>query len=107
MEALEEKKAVDPVVVDIHDRTVMTDYFIVASGTSRIQINALIDGVVQKLADLGIKNKRVESGPGGQWTLIDYGDVIVHVLSVEQREFYKLESYWSGAEAGSPPLLES
>lgn len=105
VEALEEKKAVDPVVIDVRGRTVMTEFFIIASGQSRIQIKALADSVIDKLADNGIKNKRVAGTEEGVWVLLDYGDVVVHVLSPEQREFYRLEAYWSGAEKGSPPLL--
>ena len=111
LSALADKKAVNPTVLDVRARTVMTDFFVVASGTSRIHIRALVDAIVEKLADKGFKNKRVEGydKPGGSagpvWVLLDYGDVVVHVFAPEQREFYKLESYWAGAEKGSPPLL--
>jgi ribosome-associated protein len=105
MSALEEKKAVDPVQIEVRGRTLMTDYFIIASGTSKIHIRALADAVAEKLADSGIKNKRVAGHEEGSWILLDYGDVVIHVQSPEQREFYRLEAYWSGAEKGSPPLL--
>ena len=103
--ALEEKKAVDPVALSVRGRTPMADVFVVASGTSRIHIHALVDSIIDKLADNGIKGKRVEGYEEAAWVLLDYGDVIVHVYSPEQREFYRLESYWTGAEKGSPPLL--
>jgi len=108
LSALEDKKAVDPTVLDVRARTVMTDFFVIASGTSRIHIKALVDAVIERLADSGIKNKRVEgydNSAGPVWVLLDYGDVVVHVLAPEQRDFYKLESYWTGAEKGSPPPL--
>ncbi len=105
LSALEDKKAVDPVVIDVHGRTVMTDFLIIATGTSKPHINALADAVIERLADNKIKNKRVESHGQGGWTLLDYGDVVVHVLSPELRQFYRLEAYWSGAEKGSPPLI--
>ena len=106
MEALEEKKAVDPVLLNVRGRTVMTDYFIITSGTSRIHIQALVDALVEKLKDNGVKSKRVEGYSEAAWVLLDYGDVVVHIMAQDQRDFYRLESYWSGAEKGSPPVLE-
>ena len=105
LKALEDKKAVEPVLIPVQGRTVMTDYFVVASGTSRIHIRALVDAVIEKLADKGIKGKRMEGYDESVWVLLDYGDVVVHVMAQDQRAFYKLESYWSGAERGSPPPL--
>lgn len=105
MSALEDKKAIDPVLVHVHGRTIMMDYLIVASGTSQTHIRSLADAVVEKLADTKIKNKRIEGYSEGVWILLDYGDVVVHIQSPEQREFYRLEAYWSGSEKGSPPLL--
>lgn len=102
--ALKDKKAVDPVALDVRCRTVLTDFLIIATGTSKPQIKALTDAVIEKLTDNGIKSKRPE-GYGEAWVLLDYGDVVVHVFAPEQREFYRLESYWIGAEKGSPPLL--
>ncbi|HAH86128.1 MAG: ribosome silencing factor [Armatimonadota bacterium] len=106
LEALCDKKAVDPVVIDVHARTIMMDYLVIATGTSKIHIRALADAVVEKLSAQRIKNKRLEGEQEGLWMLLDYGDVVVHLLSPEQREFYRLEQYWSGAEKGSPPILE-
>lgn len=101
--ALEDKKAVEPVILDVRGRTVMTDFFVIASGTSRIHVRALVDAVIEKLKNSGIKDKRIEGYEELSWVLLDYGDVVVHVMAQEQREFYRLESYWSGAEKGSPP----
>lgn len=106
LEALEDKKALDPVVLEVKGRTVMSDYFVIASGTSRIHIQALVDAVVDKLKDNGIKSKRLEGYKEATWVLLDYGDVVVHIMAQDQRDFYRLESYWSGAEKGSPPVLE-
>ena len=106
MEALDEKKAVEPVLLHVKARTVMSDYFIIASGTSRIHIQALVDAVVEKLKDNGIKSKRLEGYNEATWVLLDYGDVVVHIMAQDQRDFYRLESYWSGAEKGSPPILD-
>lgn len=103
--ALEDKKALDPSAIDIRGRTVVADFLVVASGTSRIHIRSLADGVIEKLADQGVKNKKIAGYEEGTWILLDYGDVLVHVFAPEQREFYRLEAYWSGAEKGSPPPL--
>ncbi|MHB0999955.1 MAG: ribosome silencing factor [Armatimonadota bacterium] len=103
--ALEDKKAIDPAVIDVRGRTSMADVFIIASGTSRIHIRSLADAVIEKLADEGIKNKKIEGITEGTWILLDYGDIVIHVFAPEQREFYRIEAYWSGAEKGSPPPL--
>jgi ribosome-associated protein len=103
--ALEDKKALAPVVIDVRGRTVMTDFFVIAGGTSRIHIRALADGIIEKLADAGVKNKRIAGYEDGVWVLLDYGDVVVHIFAPEQRDMYRLESYWTGAEKGSPTLL--
>lgn len=103
--ALDEKKAIDAVVLDVRGRTLMADFFIVASGTSRVHIKALADAVTEKLAGSGVKSARLEGYEEASWVLLDYGDVVTHVFEPEQRGFYKLESYWTGAEKGSPPLL--
>lgn len=105
LEALDEKKAIDPAQIDVRGRTVMADVFVFASGTSRPHIQSLVEAVIEKLADNGIKGKRVEGAEGAIWVLLDYGDVVVHIMAPEQREFYRLEAYWSGAEKGSPPPL--
>ena len=102
---MEDKKAVDPVVIEVRSRTPMADSFIIASGTSQIHIRAVVDAVIEKLADKGVKGKRIEGYGEKSWVLLDYGDVVVHVFSPEQREFYRLEAYWTGAEKGSPPPL--
>jgi len=102
---LEEKKAIDPVAIDVRQRTLMADTFVIASGTSKIHIRSLADAIVEKMADNGMKNKRVAGYEDGSWVLLDYGDIVVHIMSPEQREFYRLEAYWTGAEKGSPPPL--
>ncbi|MGB9586958.1 MAG: ribosome silencing factor [Armatimonadota bacterium] len=102
---LEEKKAIDPVVIDVRQRTLMADKFVIASGMSKIHIRSLADAIIEKMADNGMKNKRVAGYEDGGWILLDYGDVVIHIMSPEQREFYRLEAYWTGAEKGSPPPL--
>ncbi len=103
--ALDDKKAIDPVMINVANRTNMTDVFIIASGTSNTHIKTLADAVIEKLGEAGIKNKKLEGYTEAVWILLDYGDVIVHIFAPEKREFYRLEAYWSGDEKGSPPPL--
>jgi ribosome-associated protein len=105
MGALEEKKAVDPAVLDVRSRTVMTEFFVFATGTSQIHRRTLADAIMERLADNGVKSKRLQGYQDASWILLDYGDVVIHIFAAEQREFYRLEAYWSGSEKGSPPLL--
>lgn len=105
LEALDEKKAVDPVKIDVHPRTIMTDFLIIATGNSNVHIRTLADAVMEKLRNNKIKSKRLEGYENATWVLLDYGDVIVHIFAPEEREFYRLEAYWSGAEKGSPPPM--
>ncbi len=105
LSVLEDKKALDPVVLDVRSRTLMTEFLVIAGGSSRIHLQALVDAVIEKLEDKGIKDKRIEGFEESGWVLLDYGDVVVHIMAQEQREFYRLEAYWTGAEKGSPPAL--
>ncbi|MHB1455818.1 MAG: ribosome silencing factor [Armatimonadota bacterium] len=105
MNALEDRKAEDLKAINVRSRTTMADTIIIASGTSRVHIKSLADAVIDKMGEIGFKNKRFEGYEEGTWVLLDYGDVIVHVFAPEQREFYRLEAYWSGEEKGSPPPL--
>jgi len=104
LSALKDGKAVAPVRIDVRGRTLMADFFIIASGTSGIHIRALADAIVEGLAESPVKRKRMEGYEEASWVLLDYGDVVAHILSPSQRDYYKLESYWSGAEKGSPVL---
>lgn len=104
---LEGKKAIELVRLDVRGRTLMTDFLVIASGTSDVHIKATVDAVIEKFSENGIKNKRVEGYEQAAWVLMDYGDVIIHVFAQEQREFYRLESYWTGSEKSSPPPLSS
>ncbi|MCQ2460596.1 MAG: ribosome silencing factor [Clostridia bacterium] len=96
VEALENKKATDIKVLQIADLTVLTEYFIIASGTSTTQVRALTDEVDYQLEEAGEKGKL--EGKATDWKLIDFGDVILHVFTPEAREHYNLEKLWADAE---------
>ena len=93
-EALDEKKGGEIRIIDISDITVIADYFIIADGASAPQVDALVDNVEEKLAQKGCHPKRIEGNRSSSWILMDYGDVVIHVFSKEDRLFYDLERVW-------------
>ncbi len=94
IEALEDKKAEDICVIDISHVSVLADYFLIASGNSKNQVQAMIDSVEEKLGRAGYTVKSVEGYQTGNWILMDYGDLIVHVFDRQNRLFYDLERIW-------------
>ncbi len=92
--ALEDKKAEDIRVLDIQEVSVLADYFVIASGSNKNQIQALIDNVEEVLGKAGYTPRQVEGYDTAGWILMDYGDLIVHVFSREDRLFYDLERIW-------------
>lgn len=92
--ALEDKKAEDIKVIDISEVSVIADYFIIANGTNRSQIQALSDHVEEKLAKAGVPLKQVEGYDNANWVLLDFHDVIIHIFDKENRLFYDLERIW-------------
>jgi ribosome-associated protein len=98
-DALEDKRAVDMVVLEVSHMTQMTDYMVICTGTSNIHIRALADGVLERMKQAGIKGARAEGYTDARWVLIDYGDVVLHVFAESEREFYQLEKFWQGARS--------
>lgn len=92
--ALDEKKGRDIKVIDIHDVSVIADYFVIASGSNQNQVQAMVDNVEEQLGRAGFEPKQVEGMRNSSWILMDYGDVIVHVFDEENRLFYDLERIW-------------
>jgi ribosome-associated protein len=92
--ALEEKKGEDIKVIDIEGVTVIADYFVLASASNANQTQALVDNVEEKLFAAGYECRQKEGNASSTWVLLDYGDVIVHVFSKEDRLFYDLERIW-------------
>lgn len=98
VQAAEDKKAVDLVVLDLRKAAGFTDYFVVCSGANPRQIRAIADAVMERLAGEGAKPAHVEGYDRSEWILIDYFDFIVHVFAPETRVFYGLERLWGSAE---------
>lgn len=94
IQALEEKKAEDIQVIDISEISAIADYFIIANGTNRSQIQAIADNVEEKLGRAGTQFKQMEGYDTANWILIDFLDIIVHIFDRENRTFYDLERIW-------------
>ena len=92
-----DKKGSNIVLLRTAELTTMADYFVIASGRSERQVQALSQAIVDELRDDGVRPLGVEGMSGARWVLLDYGGVIVHVFSPEEREYYGLERLWSGA----------
>ena len=92
-----DKKAMDVVVLDMGDASSITDYFLICSGGSERQVQAIADAIDEQLKQSGLASLGVEGYREGRWILMDYGDVIVHVFSQETRDFYDLERLWANA----------
>ncbi|HTX91486.1 MAG TPA: ribosome silencing factor [Anaerolineales bacterium] len=92
--ALEDKKGEDILLLDIKDLTSFTDYFIICTATSSRMLNALADGVNEKTRQQHKKKGRLEGSPSTGWLVVDYGDIVVHLFDEELRRYYKLEELW-------------
>lgn len=92
--ALDDKKGEEIKIIDISNVSVLADYFIIANGTNDSQVKALVEGVEEELAKAGFEAKQREGYGLGNWVLLDYGEIIVHVFDRENRLFYDLERIW-------------
>lgn len=105
VEALEDKKALDVRILDIGQISTLADYFIIASGNNRNQVQAMADNVDEVLAKAGYQAKQTEGYRNANWILLDYGDVVIHLFDEENRLFYDLERIWrDGEEIGKDML---
>ena len=92
--ALSDKKGGDIKIIDIHEVSVLADYFIIADGSNINQVQAMADHVQEVLAQAGAECRQVEGYQNANWILLDYRDVIIHLFSREDRLFYDLERIW-------------
>ena len=105
--ALEEKKAKDIRIIDISDLTVLAEYFIIASGNNRNQVQAMADEVEDALYKAGMEPKQVEGYQTANWILLDYQDIIIHIFDEENRLFYDLERIWRAGHETTKEELEA
>jgi ribosome-associated protein len=96
VDALEDVKGRDIVVFNVERLSPFFDRVVIASGDSSRQVKALAEHVSDKLGQLGVKARGLEGGPGGEWVLLDLGDVVVHVMHPTVRSYYNLEELWGG-----------
>ncbi|HCJ31088.1 MAG TPA: ribosome silencing factor [Pseudomonas sp.] len=96
--ALEDLKGTDITTIDVRGKTSVTDFMVIASGTSSRHVKSLADNVLEKVKEQGVRPLGSEGLDGGEWALLDLGDVVVHVMQVPTRQFYDLERLWQGAE---------
>ena len=94
IESLEDIKAINPVAINVKKISSLTDFMIIASGTSNRHITAISEKVIEGLERNRINEVKVEGQGDDSWVLVDAGDVIIHLMSTETREFYDLESLW-------------
>ena len=107
IEVLNDVKAKDIVRLDVRDMTPVTDYMVVASGTSNRHVKALVDNVAEKAKAAGHRPMGIEGEDGGEWVLLDLQDTLVHVMLPKVREFYNLEKLWSFGSAGDLAVTDA
>ena len=109
LHAAVDKKAIDLTVLDLRGVATFTDYFIIATGANKRQMQAVADEIVEQLKRRGSPAARVEGYRAAEWILIDYGDFIVHVFDTKSRRFYDLEYLWREAKRSDvlPELIDS
>ena len=92
--SLEDIKAVNPVAIDVTKISSLTDFMVIASGTSNRHIAAMSEHILEGLKETNISGIKIEGQGGDDWVLVDAGDVVIHLMSTDAREFYDLESLW-------------
>lgn len=95
---LDNKKGIDVKVLEVHDLTVLTDYFVIATGTSTTHVGSLADEVDYELGKLNIEPDHKEGTDSRTWILLDYNTVVLNVFTPDARDFYSLERMWADAE---------
>ncbi len=103
-DAADDRKAADMTLIDISQVSVLADYLLIVSGFSKVQLRAISNSIIDKLEDEYDRPPiRTEGQNQGGWILLDYGDLIVHIMMPEQREFYNLEAFWGHGDLVTLP----
>ena len=98
IDAMEDKKGSQILLLDVHAVSMFTDYFLFCNGDSERQIKAIAESVEQTLGKAGMKRLGLEGTAESGWVLLDYGDLMIHIFAPEQREYYRLEELWKDAQ---------
>lgn len=101
VDKLDDSKAVDIQVLDVTEKSSITDYMVVCSGTSNRHVNAIADHVSVDAKAAGLSLLSVQGKDTGEWVVVDLGDLIVHIMQEETRDFYQLEKLWGGNSQGA------
>ena len=97
MKIISERKAIDPVLFEVGKLTSIADYFLIASGSSSRQVQAMASHLLRKMKEEGFRTYGLEGEEEGHWILVDYGDIVIHLFYQPFREFYDLEGLWIDA----------
>ena len=95
LEILDGKKASDIIAIDVADKTIVADWFVICSGSSVIQVKAICDEVLEKYEEAGLTLRRKEGYTEGRWIVLDFGYVLLHIFYPEEREYYNIERLWT------------
>lgn len=98
IDAAEEKKGRDILLLDLKEISTVTDYFLLVTGNSKTQVKAIADNLTEKLPKHELRILRVEGLPESRWVLLDCGDLVIHIMQEEERSFYNLERLWGDAQ---------
>ena len=96
-EAALEEQAQDLVILDVNEKTIIADYFVICSGRNIVQIHSIAENVEKRLKEQGVIVMRREGYQEGKWIVLDYSSTILHIFRQEEREYYKLENLWADA----------
>ena len=97
VEAADDRQAIDLRVLELRSVSDFTDYFLIASGASQRQVQAIAEAIEESLGRQGVAAHHVEGAQQGRWVLLDYGDFVAHIFDRDRRDFYRLEDIWSDA----------
>ncbi len=92
-----EEQAMDLVILDVNEKTIIADYFVICSGRNLVQIRSIAENVENFMDALGVNVLRKEGHQEGKWIVLDYGSTILHIFRQEERDYYKLENLWADA----------
>lgn len=101
-----EKKAINPVILDLRNLSGVTDFFLICSGQNQVQVRSIADNILDKVSEYGFKLPVKEGYQSGSWILLDFGQLVIHILQEQERQFYALEQLWHDAKMMELPSLK-